>query len=52
MDKRAYILDPLNLLIGFIAFVGAIAFFINQPNYGLILLIISTLMEAIGRVVR
>ncbi len=51
MNKKG-ILDPINILICIIALLGAIAFFINQPNYGLVLLIISTLVEAIARLVK
>lgn len=42
--------ESLNLLIGFVALVGAILIMVNQVNFGLILLIISTLIEAIQRV--
>ncbi len=52
MNKKAIVINPVNILIAFIAIVGAGAFLINQPNYGLILLIISTLVEAITRIIR
>ena len=52
MDKNAMVIDPLNLLVGFVALVGALAFFINQPNYGLVLIVISTLIEAISRLIK
>ena len=45
-------IDPLNLIIGFIALMGVISFFINKPNYGLVFIIISTLIEAITRIVK
>ena len=51
MNKKA-VIDPINLMIGFVALVGVISFFINQPNYGLVFLIISTLIEAITRIVK
>jgi len=50
-DKRGAI-EPLNIMIGFVALVGAFAFFINQTGYGLVLIIISTLIEAIARMVK
>ena len=49
---KHYVLDPINLMIGIVALVGVISFFINQPNYGLVFLIISTLIEAITRIVK
>ena len=52
MAKKLFTIDSINLLIAFIAFVGVFAFIINQPNYGLILLIISTLIDAITRVIK
>lgn len=52
MEKRLFALDPINLIIAFVAFVGVVAFIVNQPSYGLIFLIISTLIEAITRVAR
>lgn len=51
MNKKGNI-DPLNIMIGGVALIGALAFFINQPNYGLVFLIISTLIEAITRIVK
>jgi len=51
MNKKAMI-EPMNLLIGFVAFLGAAAFFINQPNYGLVLVVISTLIEALQRIIK
>jgi hypothetical protein len=50
-NKRAS-LEPINLIMGFVALVGAILIIFNQVNYGLILLVISTLIEAIQRVFR
>lgn len=49
---KLFMADPISILIGIIAVIGAISFFINQPNYGLVFLIISTLIEAIARLVR
>lgn len=51
MDKKASI-EPINLMIAFVAIVGAIAFIINKSDFGLVLLIISTLIEAIARMVK
>lgn len=52
MNKQGFVFDPINGIIGFVALMGVISFFINQPNYGLVLLIISTLIEAITRLVK
>ena len=48
MNKKA-VLDPLNLIIGFVALVGAVLIMINRVDYGLVLLIIATLIESMQR---
>ena len=48
--KRLFMVEPVNMIIGVVALFGVISFFINQPTYGLILLIISTLIESITRI--
>ena len=32
MNKKAIVINPVNILIAFIAIIGSIAFLINQPN--------------------
>ncbi|MBU2496742.1 MAG: hypothetical protein KJ767_01640 [Nanoarchaeota archaeon] len=49
MASKKGILDPLNLIMGIIAIGGAVLVIFNYVNYGLILLIITTLIEAIRR---
>jgi uncharacterized membrane-anchored protein len=49
---KLLMLDPMNLIIGLVALFGVISFFINQPNYGLIFLIVSTLVEAVSRLAK
>lgn len=51
MNEKASI-EPINLIMGFVAILGAILIIINKGDYGLILLIIATLMEAFERVLR
>lgn len=51
MNKKGTI-EPLNLIMGLIALVGGVLIIINQGNYGLILLIIASLLEALARVVK
>ena len=51
MNKRANV-EPINLIIGFVAIVGAVLIIVNKGDYGLILLIIATLIEAIARVLK
>lgn len=51
MNKKGAI-EPLNLIMGLVAIVGGILIGVNKGDYGLILLIISTLIEAISRVVK
>ena len=51
MNKKGAI-EPINLIMGFVALTGAVLIIINKGDYGLILLIIATLIEAIARVLR
>ncbi len=51
MNKKA-VIDPLNLIMGFVAILGAILIIFNRADYGLILLIIATLIEALMRVIK
>ena len=51
MNKKA-VMDPINLIMGFVAMIGAVLIIVNTGDYGLILLIIATLIEAITRVLK
>ncbi len=51
MNQRGA-LDPLNLIMGLVALVGGVLIIINKGDYGLILLIIATLIEALTRIVK
>ncbi len=51
MDSKG-VIDPINLLIGFVAIIGAVLVIIGKGDYGLVLLIISTLIEALSRIVK
>lgn len=51
MDKRG-VIEPLNLIMGLVAMLGAVLIMINRGDYGLILLIIATLIESLARVVK
>jgi hypothetical protein len=51
MDNKASI-DPLNLIMGAVAILGAVLILIGKGDYGLIALIIATLFEAMGRVMK
>lgn len=51
MNQKAS-MDPLNLVMGLVALVGGILIILNKGDYGLILLIIATLIEALTRVVK
>jgi len=50
-DKRGLI-EPLNLITAFVAIMGAVLIIFNRGDYGLILLIIATLIESISRVMK
>ena len=47
--KQENLLDPINVIMGILAIVGAILIIIGQGNYGLIFLVITTLIGAIMR---
>lgn len=51
MNKRGSV-EPINLLMGLVAIMGAILIIANKADFGLILLIIATLIEAITRVLK
>ncbi len=51
MDTKG-IIEPLNLIMGLVALVGGFLIIVNKGDYGLILLIIATLIEALSRIVR
>ena len=51
MDEKGMI-DPLNVIMGLVALVGGILIIFNKGDYGLILLIIATLIEALSRMVK
>jgi len=51
MAKKGAI-EPLNIIMGFVAIIGAVLIIFNYANYGLILLIIATLIEAMERVLQ
>ena len=51
MDPQGTI-EPLNLIMGVVALVGGVLIMVNKGDYGLILLIIATLIEALSRIVK
>ena len=51
MNKRGAV-EPLNLIMGAVAVMGGLLILVNKGDYGLIFLIIATLIEAIARVVK
>ncbi len=51
MDEKGAI-EPINLIMGFVAIIGAILIIVNKGDYGLIMLIIATLIEALTRVLK
>lgn len=51
MNKRG-VIDPINLIMASIAILGAVLILIGRGDYGLIALIIATLFEAMGRVLK
>ena len=51
MKNKASI-EPVNLVMGFVALIGAVLILINQTNYGLILIIIATIIEDMQRLLK
>ena len=51
-SRKGVVMEPLNLIMGFVAILGAVLIIFCQGNYGLILLIITTLIEALARVIK
>ncbi len=51
MNKEGSI-EPINLIMGAVAIFGALLIIINKGDYGLIMLIIATLIESIQRVLK
>jgi len=51
-NKKGTMFTPLSMIMGFVALTGAVLMIIGNGNYGLILLIIATLIEAMSRVIK
>lgn len=51
-NRKTFTVEPINLVMGTVAILGAVLIIIGNGNYGLIALIIATLIEAIQRVVK
>ncbi len=45
-------IEPINAIMALVAGLGAVLILIGQGNYGLIALIIATLIEALQRVMK
>ena len=52
MNKHGLVIEPINVIMGMVAILGAILIIVGNGNYGLIALIIATLIEALTRVVK
>ena len=51
MKKKGSI-EPLNMIMAVVAMLGAVLILIGKGDYGLIALIIATLFEAMGRIIK
>ena len=51
MNKKGAI-EPINLIMGLVAILGAVLIMIGKGDFGLIALIIATLIEALVRVIK
>jgi hypothetical protein len=45
-------MEPLNIIMGVVAIIGGVLIMVNQGSYGLIFLIIATLIEAVERAIK
>ncbi|MBS3073874.1 hypothetical protein J4447_00280 [Candidatus Pacearchaeota archaeon] len=52
MNEKGYSIEPLNMIMALVAMLGAVLILIGRGDYGLIALIIATLFEAMGRVIK
>ena len=50
--QRKGAIEPVNLIMGFVAILGGVLIIFNRADYGLIMIIIATLVEAIQRLFR
>ena len=51
MNRKASI-EPINIIMALVAMLGAVLILIGKGDYGLIALIIATLFEARGRIIK
>ena len=51
MNRKASI-EPINIIMALVAMLGAVLILIGKGDYGLIALIIATLFEAMGRIIK
>ena len=51
ISKNGFV-EPINLIMGFVAIIGAILIIFNKGDFGLIMLVIATLIEAISRTLK
>ena len=50
MNKKG--IEPINIIMALVAGLGAVLILIGKGDYGLVALIIATLFEAMGRIVK
>ena len=52
MNKKAFSIEPMNAIMALVAILGAVLILIGKGDYGLIALIIATLIESLVRVIK
>jgi hypothetical protein len=51
MNRKAMV-EPIHLIVGVLAILGGVLYLLNKGNWGLIVVSIGLLMEAIKQVVK
>ncbi len=51
-NKRGIVTDPIHLIVGILAIAGGLLYLINYGSWGLIVILIGLLMEALKQVLK
>ena len=52
MDKKGVMADPIHLIVGVLAIAGGLLYLINYENWGLVVVSIGLLMEALKQIIK
>jgi hypothetical protein len=51
-NKRGFTTDPIHLIVGVMAIAGGLLYLVNYGSWGLIVVTIGLLMEALRQVIK